>query len=148
MHPTSPTHLFVYGTLMTSAAHPMGQLLRDKAQRVGLGSIQARLYVIDDPDDPGNNFYPGALPSGRAEDRVWGELYKILDDEDLFEAFDAFEACSPDWPEPHEFLRRNVVVTLEDGAQRWAACYLYSWDVSTARPIASGRYTEIAPHVR
>ncbi len=141
-------HIFVYGTLLTSAEHDMGRRLRDGASLVGRGSIQARLYIIDDPDMPGQNRYPGALPSPLPADRVHGELYRMHDPADLLPAFDAYEACSPDWDEPHEFLRRTVEVSLEDGALVTALCYLYSWDVSTATHVASGRFTEIAPEVR
>lgn len=145
-------HLFVYGTLLTSAEHPLGRLLRDKARLVGHGSINARLYLIEDPDDADNS-YPGAVPSANPEDRVHGELYEVLDREPLLEALDSFEACSPDWPEPHEFVLRAVEVSVvEDGegaaAQRPAMAYLYSWDVSSALRVPSGRFDAVAPTVR
>ncbi|MEZ5924249.1 MAG: gamma-glutamylcyclotransferase family protein [Hyphomicrobiaceae bacterium] len=140
--------LFVYGTLLTVARHPMGDLLREKARPAGLGSIQARLYVIQDPDDP-RNAYPGAKPSGDPRDRVHGALYEIVSDvEAVLAELDRYEACTPDWPEPHEFLRRRVPVRREDGSTCHAVCYLYTWDVSDARPIATGRYDIYSPDVR
>ncbi len=141
-------HLFVYGTLRASADHPMGRLLRDHAELIGAGSIRARLYVIDDPDEPGQNFYPGALPSPDPGDRVYGELYLITRPEHVFAAFDRYEACSPDHPEPHEFILRQIPVRMEDGQQILARSYLYSWDVSGAERVLSGRYTDRAPDVR
>ncbi|KNG95601.1 gamma-glutamylcyclotransferase family protein [Pseudaestuariivita atlantica] len=140
--------LFVYGTLRASADHPMGRLLRDHARLVGRGHIRARLYVIDDPDEPGQNFYPGALPSPDPEDRVHGEVYEVVDPEAVFPAFDRYEACSPDHPEPHEFILREVPVTMEDGATLRARSYLYSWDVGDAERVTSGRYEDRAPDVR
>ncbi len=126
----------------------MGTLLRENGTLIGRGSIQARLYIINDPDDPGQNFYPGALPSPRAADRVYGEIYEVHAPDDVFDAFDAYEACSPDWPEPHEFLRRKVMVRLDDGTYREAISYLYSWDISEAEHVPSGRFHQIAPNVR
>ena len=114
----------------------------------GRGSIRARLYIIDDPDAPGENSYPGALPSGNPSDRVFGELYEIHAPEIVFPKFDDSEACSPRWPEPHEFLRRTVSVTMESGEAREAVTYLYTWDVSTAERVPSGRYTLVSPEVR
>lgn len=139
--------LFVYGTLMSVARHPMGDLLRASGRSLGFGSIQARLYVIDDPDDPGKNYYPGAVPSANPADRVFGELHEVRD-ADVFAAFDRFEACAPGCTEPYEFLRRPVHVTLDSGAQIWARSYLYTWDVSGAQLIPSGRYSGAASEVR
>ncbi|MEM8979421.1 MAG: gamma-glutamylcyclotransferase family protein [Pseudomonadota bacterium] len=143
----SRNYLFVYGTLLTSSEHPMGTLLRQHARLSARGSIQARLYQIDDPDAPGKNTYPGALPSPNPDDRVHGEVYAVMDPDTLYPAFDDFEACGPAWPEPHEFLLREVTVSLADGLSRKAMCYLYTWDVSSAQLIPSGRFTDVAPNV-
>lgn len=132
--------LFVYGTLLTTANHPLGEVLRAHASYIGKGSMQARLYWIKDPDDP-RNHYPGAFPSGNPADRVHGEVYEITDPARVLPALDRYEACSEDWPEPHEFLRRSVPVRLEKGGELRCWSYFYTWDVSRARLIASGRFT-------
>ena len=142
-----PDYLFVYGTLLAVAQHPMGDLLQQKARLVGPGTIQAKLYRIDDPDAPGENYYPGAVPSGKAQDVVHGEVHEVLDPAGLYPKFDAFEACSDDWPEPHEFMLRRVSVRMAGGPV-WAHSYLYTWDVTQAQPIRTGRYTEVSPSVR
>lgn len=141
---TASTHLFVYGTLLTAAEHPMGQKLRDGAKLVGIGWIRACLYNIDDPEDPGN-LYPGAVPSGYDHDRVYGELYVLRDPGSLLLAFDIYEACDVSRPEPHEFQRRAVPVTLDDGRVLSAVSYLYGWDLSRATRISSGRYNLVSP---
>lgn len=145
---SDPVYLFVYGTLRASAEHPMGDLLRANADLVGPGSIQARLYIIDDPDMPGENSYPGALPSRDPDDRVHGELYHLTAPDTVLPAFDDFEACSAQWPEPHEFMRRRASVSLADGSQVQAVSYLYTWDVASAHRVASGRFTDVATTVR
>lgn len=141
-------HLFVYGTLGAAAGHPLGDLLRAHAEPAGTGSIRARLYVINDPDEPGENFYPGALPSPDAADHVHGEVYRITDPDTLFPALDRFEACSPEHPEPHEFALRSVEVTQSDGEKMRASTYLYTWDVTGYERITSGRYTTRDPNIR
>ena len=140
--------LFVYGTLQTVAQHPMGDLLRRHARLVGEGSICARLYIIDDPEDPGANYFPGAMPSPEPTDRVYGEIYEVVDPAPLMPQLDRLEACSDDWPEPHEFLLRSVEVQREGASSIRAWCYLYTWDVTGAERITMGRFTEIAPDVR
>jgi gamma-glutamylcyclotransferase (GGCT)/AIG2-like uncharacterized protein YtfP len=131
--------LFVYGTLKRGADHPLGSVMRARARFVGEGSIRARLYHINDPDDP-SSYYPGAVPAAAEHDRVHGEVYELDDAAEMYRVLDQFEACSVDWPEPHEFLRRRVRVRLINGAEVWSSCYFYSWDVSAAQPILSGRY--------
>lgn len=134
--------LFVYGTLLKRADHSLGSLMRSRSRLVGEGIIRARLYLIRDPDDA-QNFYPGALPSAGERDHVYGEVYEITAPGEVYPVLDDYEACSPKWPEPHEFLRRRVTVRLDSGMEVEATCYLYSWDVSRAEPIATGRYDSL-----
>lgn len=140
--------LFVYGTLQSTAQHPMGDLLRTHARLVGTGAICARLYIIDDPEDPGANFFPGALPSPDPADRVYGEVYELINPAPLMPELDRLEACSDDWPEPHEFLLRRVEVHMDGSEATRAWSYLYTWDVTGAKRVMSGRFTAVAPDVR
>lgn len=136
--------LFVYGTLLTDAGHEMGRLLQTHGVVVGKGSIRGRLYIIDDPDCPGAR-YPGALPSAIETDRVHGEVHRIEASDKVWQAFDAYEGCSPEWAQPYEFLRRTVPVVMDDGMTQMAQCYLYTWDVTHARHIPSGRFAGALP---
>jgi len=134
------SRLFVYGTLLADANHAMGSLLRRHATRIGTGSIRARLYIVPDPFDR-TNAYPGAMPSGDASERVYGEVYAISGDSGrLLATLDEFEHCSQERPEPHEFMRRTVPVTMQDGTSLPATVYLYTWDVSRARFVPGGRF--------
>lgn len=143
-----PTHLFIYGTLLEAAQHPMGQLLRDNGSFIARGSIRARLYIIDEVDEHGPNSFPAAVPSFDNDDRVHGEIFALHAPEIVLPKFDDYEACSPRWPEPHEFLRRSVKVLLEDGSVLDAISYLYTYDISRARHVPGGRFTEISPQTR
>lgn len=137
--------LFVYGTLQSGHENRFGQLLQSRARLVGDGVIQARLYFISDPDAPGRG-YPGALPSPSPSDLVYGEIYDVAEQADVWSALDEYEGCSAAWPEPHEFLRRAVPVQRIDAKSQEnpmvvAQCYLYTWDVSRADLIADGRFS-------
>ncbi len=147
MH-TWPDFLFVYGTLLGNSGHPMGAHLRRHATSHGIGSIQARLYIIEEVDAEGLNAYPGAVPSAEVKDRVHGEVYQIQNCAALFPVFNRFEACSPDWPEPYEFLLRPVDVTMADGEVLRAASYLYTWDTSRATLVPNGRFDRVLPAAR
>lgn len=142
------SHLFVYGTLLTAADHPMGTRLRAETEFVGHGWVRARLYNIEDPEDLGNR-YPGAVPSGYESDRVYGELYALTGQtESLIAAFDIYEACDPSRPEPHEFMRRRVPVSMDDGTVLQAVSYFYAWDLSRATLVPSGRFNRISSGTR
>jgi len=137
-----PERLFIYGTLMAAAEHPMGAMLAANARLLGRGSIRARLYIVHEEDDAGPNSYPAAIASAYAQDRVWGEVHTITGDpEPLFSAFDDYEACTPRWPTPYEFLLRPVEVALDSGETVSAGSYLYTWDLSRAVPVPGGRFT-------
>lgn len=137
---TPQGHLFVYGSLLSTANHAMGTIMRRYAKLAGKGSIQARMYIIPDPVDSTNS-YPGAIPSGDPSDRVFGEIYAVTGDAPrLLATLDEFEHCSPGRPEPFEFLRRKIDVTRDDGTPLPAICYLYTWDVAKARHVTSGRF--------
>lgn len=133
------SHLFVYGTLMTIADHPLGRRLRAESRFVGHGWIRACLYRIEDPESPGVG-YPGAVPSGYDMDRVHGEVYELHDAPTLLNVFDVYEACDPSRPEPHEFQLRRVPVTMMSGGVIHAMSYLYGWDLSRATRVPSGQF--------
>ena len=137
----TPPRLFVYGTLLAVAEHPMGALLRAHGRFLAHGSIRARLYLIHEEDADGPNSYPGAVPSPDPTDRVHGEVHEIHEPAQVFPAFDQFEACAPGWPEPYEFLLRPVDVRTDAGDLIRAEAYLYTWDTSRAEPVPSGRFT-------
>lgn len=147
MRTTDEVLLFVYGTLLDSAQHPMGRLLQEHATHMGSGWFRGRLYIIDDPEEPGNR-YPGAVPSGYEEDKVFGELFHLSDPEQLLPRFDVYEACDSSRPQPHEFQRRLVEVVLDSGRSHRAICYLYAWDTSRASLVDSGRFAESMPNAR
>lgn len=132
--------LFAYGTLLAGAKHRISAHLREMSRPMGHATFQGRLYIVTDPDDP-TNAYPAALPSADPADVVHGELYQITGDaERLYKLLDRFEGCWPDWPQPYEYLRREISVVRDGGETIQATAYLYTWDVSRARHVPAGRY--------
>ena len=126
--------LFVYGTLMRGFDHPMAQLLSRSADFLGEARCRGRLYLI--------KHYPGLVLSDDPADIVFGELYRLRDRDELLREFDMYEACGEGFPEPTEYIRRMLSVTLEDGAAGEAWTYVYNWPVTGLPRIASGRFLE------
>ena len=112
--------LFVYGTLMKKAGHPMHKTLARYATYLGEATAKGVLYDL------------GAYPAMReGEGSVRGELYRVEDAARLFKALDRYEG--------YEYARKKVVVTTpEGGKEAWA--YLYKKPLPPTRRIRSGAY--------
>jgi gamma-glutamylcyclotransferase (GGCT)/AIG2-like uncharacterized protein YtfP len=126
--------LFVYGTLMRGFDHPMAKLLSRSADFIGEATCRGRLYLI--------KHYPGLVLSDEPDDIVFGELYRLRARDELLGEFDMYEACGAGFPEPTEYLRQMLNVTLEDGSADEAWTYVYNWPVAGLTRIASGKFLE------
>ena len=132
MNMTDPAFIFVYGTLRKAFNHPMHQVLSEHSQYVGEGLISGKLYEIAG--------YPGVIESNNLAETVTGELYRFEKAEPLLSLLDAYEECSPDFPAPHEYLRKPVQVHLSTGGTLTAWCYVYHRSPRNRKLIESGDY--------
>ncbi|AFJ02306.1 hypothetical protein Q7C_1151 [Methylophaga frappieri] len=124
------TYLFVYGTLRRSLSHH--NRLTVAAEFISLATMQGKLYL------PAT--YPGAIDSDDNDDRVAGEVYRIINESCLLESLDDYEACSPRYQTPHEYCRVQRPVQLLDGAMLTAWVYLYNWPVTNLPIVPSGDF--------
>src|ERR1700754_1734909 len=100
--------LFVYGTLMRGYVHPMARMLSANAEYLGEASCRGRLYMV--------KHYPGLVLSDAPGEIVHGELYRLREAEPLLREFDMYEACGEGFPEPTQYVRQMLPLTLADGA--------------------------------
>jgi gamma-glutamylcyclotransferase (GGCT)/AIG2-like uncharacterized protein YtfP len=119
--------IFVYGTLRKASATPMSRVLARYSEYINVASIQAVLYQVDD--------YPCVIESTNPDDKVSGELHKILDSDSLLPLLDDYEECSAQFPEPHEYIRKILTITLPNHSQVYAWAYVYNRDVSQLQRI-------------
>ena len=124
--------LFVYGTLMRGFDHPMARLLSANADFIGEATCRGRLYLV--------KHYPGLVLSDDAADIVFGELYRLRAPDQLLPEFDMYEAAGEQFPQPRQYIRDLLPVTLADGAASEAWTYIYNWPVAHLPRIASGRF--------
>src|ERR1700744_64741 len=130
--------LFVYGTLMRDFDHPMARLLSAHADFLGDAQCRGRLYLV--------KHYPGLVLSDDPAEIVSGELYRLRQPDALLREFDMYEACGEGFPEPTEYLRQMLHVTVAGGAgepevlDAWT--YVYNWPVAHLPRIGSGRFME------
>jgi gamma-glutamylcyclotransferase (GGCT)/AIG2-like uncharacterized protein YtfP len=129
-------HLFVYGSLMSTAGHPMGARLGGEARLLGPASICGQLYRI--------SWYPGAVASSHPSHRVHGELYALDDPAASLAWLDAYEGIAPGSRESGEYVRLERPVRLASGEERPAWVYLYQKPVDPAHLVADGRWRSSA----
>jgi gamma-glutamylcyclotransferase (GGCT)/AIG2-like uncharacterized protein YtfP len=126
--------LFVYGTLMRGFDHRMARLLAAHADFLAEATCRGQLVLV--------KHYPGLLLSDAASDIVHGELFRLRAPDDLMRELDMYEACGEGFPEPTEYQRKLIDVTLADGTTGQAWTYIYNWPVTDLPRIESGRFLE------
>jgi gamma-glutamylcyclotransferase (GGCT)/AIG2-like uncharacterized protein YtfP len=126
--------LFVYGTLMRAARHPMHRHIATYADYVDDATFNGRLYLV--------RHYPGAVDSEEG-DRVHGELYRVREMA-AFAMLDEYEGCGAGAPQPAEYVRVQRPVIRADGAVVTAWIYLYNRPIERLPLIPSGRF--LPPH--
>lgn len=127
-------YLFAYGTLRKNHEHPMSRWLNERADWVGSGYFQGKLFNLGD--------YPGVVKSNDADDRVLGDIYRINRPTMILAILDRYEQCSIDHPRPHEYIRRIETVKQDNHQELNTWVYLYNRPVTGLNRIASGDYLD------
>jgi gamma-glutamylcyclotransferase (GGCT)/AIG2-like uncharacterized protein YtfP len=129
--------LFVYGSLMSSASHAMGERLRREARLVGDATIAAKLYKI--------SWYPGAVASSDATERVHGEVYALAQPSRALAWLDRYEGIPPGQTRSAEYERLERPARLASGEEIAAWVYLYRGDVAGLPVVPDGRWVAGGP---
>jgi gamma-glutamylcyclotransferase (GGCT)/AIG2-like uncharacterized protein YtfP len=130
MNSEQSDYLFVYGSLRR-AASPMHDMLAQSCHYVGEGLLQGRLYEV--------NWYPGAVESAYSEDKVVGEVYQIVDS-GILVRLDEYEACSDNFSQPHEYIRKRCWIQRPNSQAIKAWVYVFNHSLDGCRRIFSGDY--------
>ncbi|HUV99511.1 MAG TPA: gamma-glutamylcyclotransferase family protein [Gallionella sp.] len=125
-------YLFVYGTLRRDGDNDMYKLLARHARFLCDGWFNGKLYNV--------TYYPCAVPSDIPEDKVYGEVYELLEPEYILQKLDDYEECSEKFPPPREYRReiRSIHIANDDVIDAWI--YIYNYDVGNLRQIKSGDF--------
>jgi gamma-glutamylcyclotransferase (GGCT)/AIG2-like uncharacterized protein YtfP len=131
-HQTMTPHLFVYGTLLSSAGHPMGARLEREGHLIGQACLQGLLYRLGP--------YPGLIETDLATARVHGEVFKLDDPPTALAWLDAYEGIRDSNPKRNDYRRVERVVRLNKDREITAWVYLYQGDTTGLPLIADGRW--------
>ena len=126
------SYLFTYGTLLSGMGHPMHEVLIHFAELAGPAYINGKLYELGQ--------YPGLVLSNNVKKVVWGEVYRIHTEDELFRYLDDYEGCASHCRKPHEYRRDLVTIHDADGHSLLAWAYLYKKPVNHLQLIPNGDY--------
>ena len=126
-------YLFVYGTLLKGFNSYMSKFLDKNSEFVGEGYFNGKLFKV--------SWYPGAVLSKIASERVYGHIFKIHDHIKTFKILDDYEGVGEASTEyPNEYRRELIETFLNDGTILRTWVYLYNNPTDHLRLIASGDY--------
>jgi gamma-glutamylcyclotransferase (GGCT)/AIG2-like uncharacterized protein YtfP len=130
-------HLFVYGTLLSTARHPMGDRLRQEARLIGEASIEGQLFSLGK--------YPGLIEAAGSGTHVHGEVYALNAPAVSLQWLDAYEGIVPGDYEKNKYRRVERGARLASGEEVAAWVYIYCKPVAASSLIPGGRW---APDVK
>jgi len=130
-------YLFVYGTLRKAKDNSVHPYLA-KALFINDASVTGTLYNVA--------HYPGAvLDSTKINNRVRGEVYRLLLPEEQLKQLDVYEECADYFLTPHEYQRIQTDATLADGNTINVWIYVFRHAVDGLMPITSGDFLTYLP---
>jgi gamma-glutamylcyclotransferase (GGCT)/AIG2-like uncharacterized protein YtfP len=127
-------HLFVYGTLMTSAdgarlGKPQRARLQLEGVSLGEASIRGRLHDL--------GRYPALVAS--PDDTAHGEVFRLADPASSFRWLDDYENVVPN-RQTNEYERVLQPVWLATGEEMTAWVYRHTADLPLMTRVADGRW--------
>ncbi len=124
-------YLFVYGTLLENENNPGAKFLEKNAKFLCKGFFYGKLYEIDG--------YPGAVLSNSHNEKVFGNIYKLHDEEKVLSYLDKYEEIGEHFPAPYEYKREIITVySPKENFKCWV--YLYNHPTHHLERIVSGYY--------
>jgi gamma-glutamylcyclotransferase (GGCT)/AIG2-like uncharacterized protein YtfP len=125
-------YLFVYGTLMQDFKNEMSKFLASHSQFISNGYFNGKLFEVDG--------FPGAILSEYKEDKVYGSIFKLNDNESIFKVLDVYEGIDATSKVPDLYKRNIITSFLENGEilQTWV--YIYNLSTTNLVQITSGKY--------
>lgn len=129
--------LFVYGTLMRSAAasrlgRDMRARLENSATWLGEATTAGRLFAL--------GRYPALIGPASGDDTVHGEVYRLGDAAAVFRWLDLYEDIPPGQLRGREYERIEQPVTLAGGNMQTAWIYRYLAPIPHLRQVPEGRW--------
>jgi len=106
---------------------------------IGMAWIAGCLYEV--------NGYPGLVLNSSGSSKVYGELYRLVEPNTALALLDDYEGCSSNYPQPHEYVRKQLpVYDLEHKLTVMANLYVFNWPIDKLRKLPFGDYCRFPRH--
>ncbi|WNH10752.1 gamma-glutamylcyclotransferase family protein [Thalassobellus suaedae] len=125
-------YLFVYGTLQKDMDNDMSKFLSKHAVLVAKGYFHGKLYKV--------SWFPGAIISSNALDKVYGSVFKLINSETVFKVLDDYEGIGENYPKPNLYKKDTVTAYLDNGLTLKTWVYIYNHRVTDLEQIISGDF--------
>lgn len=125
-------YLFIYGTLLRELRGNLFYSFEEYNQYLGKAWVYGKLYEIRN--------YPGFIKSHNKAEKVFGEVYHILDKNYLLDKIDEYEVFNPQHGDDQEYLRKQIYVMMEDNTRKRCWIYIYNKAIYHYEYIPSGDY--------
>ena len=140
---TSPTLLFVYGTLLRGVPSAMAAYLERRGRYLGEAALPGCLLDLGS--------YPGLVYEAGSAAQVYGQVFALNDPASTLAELDRYEGIDPQAPEAGEY-RRIALTVLLAGAAAECWVYVYNFPPTGLPRIPGGDYRAYYPrqarHVR
>jgi gamma-glutamylcyclotransferase (GGCT)/AIG2-like uncharacterized protein YtfP len=110
----------------------MSKFLEKNAEFIGEGYFYGKLYKI--------SWYPGAILSQDANNKVYGHIYKVKDEEKTFKILDDYEGITETAEFPNEYKRvlTDAFFKTDEILKTWV--YIYNLETTGLTQITSGNF--------
>ena len=106
--------------------------LREHGEYICDGYIHGRLYEIDN--------YPGLVLSQDPQEKVYGEIFRLIDFNTAIEKLDEYEDFFPNDLESSLYIRQIEEICIEGRTAKKAWVYVFNGEVNEENHIVSGSY--------
>ena len=97
----------------------------------------SRVKCIECPTRVASGITQPWSPQMRHRILFYGEIYRLTS-ADLFDLLDDYEACGPNTPKPHEYVRQIADVRTDDDQVLQTNIYLYARSTDGLELISDG----------
>lgn len=127
-------YLFVYGTLLKDFESYMSKFLERNSEFLGKGFFNGKLYEISG--------YPGAVLSEVNTEKVYGHVFKILNNEKTFQILDEYEGIGANGEHANEYKRVLIDAFLGSNQTIKTWVYVYNLPIAHLKLITTGNYLQ------